>query len=127
MQAVRSLVERLSFNRDRIGERNRRILICSRSPHLSVRHEFAPDLAAIGQRTMIVDGDIGDADALRYQGMLALPRQIEHQGFARGSLCMAETRYQQNNRDTTQADDSCTWNSPSRSRCHEQAANDFAL
>ncbi len=96
MQAIGSLVERLAFNRDRIGERDGRIFVCARAPHLPVRREFAPNLAAIGQRPVIVHGDVGDANALHHHGMLALPRQIEHQRFASRGLSVAKTCYQQN-------------------------------
>ena len=81
LQTVSTLVERLAFDRDRIGERDGGIFVGSGAPNLSVRHEFAPDLAVVHQRPMIVDSDVGKAKALRDHGMLALPRQIEHYGL----------------------------------------------
>jgi hypothetical protein len=47
-------------------------------------------LAAIDQRPVVVDRNVGNANALRDYGVLALQRQIEHHG-----LGMAETRYRQ--------------------------------
>jgi hypothetical protein len=48
---------------------------------------------------MIVNGNVGDANALHHDRMLALPRQIEHQRFASGSLCVAKICYKQNTRE----------------------------
>ena len=83
MDAVGPLVERLPLDRDRISECNNCVFVCPRPPDLSKRYKLAPDLAAIGQRPVIIDGDVGDANALHDYCMLALPRQIEHQGFRR--------------------------------------------
>src|SRR6266567_1783656 len=90
VQPIRPLVERLTFNGDRIAKRDGRILVRARAPHLPVRRKLAPDLASIGQRPVIVNGNVGDANALRHHRMLALPRQIEHQGFARSGLSLAK-------------------------------------
>ena len=87
MQTVRSFVERLTFDGDRIGEGDCGILIRSRAPYLAVGYELAPDLAAIDQRPVIVDGDIGEADALGDHGMLALQREIEHYSLAGAKTC----------------------------------------
>ncbi len=77
VQPVRPLVERLAFDRDRIAERNRRIQIRSRPPHLAIGNQTAPHLALVHQRTVIVDRDICNPDALRNLRPLALQRQVE--------------------------------------------------
>ncbi len=87
MQAIGTLVERLAFDRDRIGERDRGVFVGSGAPDLSIRHNLAPDLAAIDQRPVVVDCDVGNADALCDHGMLALPRQVEHYGLGMAKAC----------------------------------------
>ncbi len=89
---ISTFIQVLPLDRDRITESNSRILIRPSAPDLAIGNEFAPDLASIGQRTMIVNGDIGDANALRHHGMLTRTRQVEHQCFARGGLSLAEAR-----------------------------------
>src|SRR5579871_1392288 len=98
MQSVRSLIERLPFDRHGIAERNGGVFVRSRAPYLAVRNDFAPYLAAIGKRPVIVHGDVGDADALHHPRMLALPRQVKHQRFAssNGLRIGGETSTQQN-------------------------------
>ena len=92
MQPVGAFIQILPLNRDRISESDTRILIRTSPPYLPVRNEFAPDLASIGQRPMIVNGDIGDANTLRHYRVLAGPRQVEHQCFAGGGLSLTEAR-----------------------------------
>jgi hypothetical protein len=41
---------------------------------------------------MVVNGDIGDANALRHHRMLAGARQVEHQSFAGSGLSLTDTR-----------------------------------
>lgn len=60
------------------------------------RADLAPNLAAIGQWPVIVNGDVREADALRNERMLALPGQREHKGLAGGSLRLTKICYQQN-------------------------------
>ena len=78
MQPIGALIEGLPFNRDRIGEGDDCVLVRPRAPDLSIRYKFGPDLASIGQRAMIVNRDVGDANTLRHEGMLARPRQVKH-------------------------------------------------
>src|SRR5579863_5148054 len=98
MQPVSAFIQRLPLNRHRIAERDGRVLIRSGTPDLPIRDDFAPDLAPVRQRPVIVDRDIGDADTLRYSGMLTRSRQIQHQRLAGGSLGLSETSNEQNNR-----------------------------
>src|SRR5258708_34730595 len=88
MQAVGSLVERLAFDLDRVAEGDRRVFICSGAPHLAVGNEVTPNLAIIYQRTVIADGDVGDANRLRNLRSLALQGQIEYE-----RLCRAHGRH----------------------------------
>ncbi len=81
VQSIGSFVERLAFNRDRIGECDGGIFVGPGTPDLSVRHQLAPNLAAVDEWPMVVDGDVGNADALRDNGMLTLPGEIKHQGL----------------------------------------------
>ena len=74
VQSVGSFVERLALNGHGIGKRDRRILVGSCAPYFSIRHQLAPNLPAVSQRAVIVNGDIGDANALRDLRMLALQR-----------------------------------------------------
>src|SRR5579859_1127042 len=88
MQAVNALGQRLAFNADRIAEFDGGIFIGPGTPDLAVRYQPAPDLPALHQRAMVVDGDICDPDALYDFGVLAVTRQIELRGLrvaARGS------------------------------------------
>jgi hypothetical protein len=54
VEAIGSLVERLAFDRDGIGEGDDRVLVGSGAPDLTIRNNFAPDLASVGQRAVIV-------------------------------------------------------------------------
>ena len=90
MQTVGSPIERFAFDKHRIGELNRGVLIGSGAPRLAVRHHSAPDFAAPRQRTVIRNRDIGNTDALRQHGMLALPRKVKN-----GGLRVAEDARQQ--------------------------------
>ena len=64
MQPVSSFIERLAFDLDRIAERDRRVFIRSRAPHLAIGNQGIPNLAIIHQWTVIADRDIGDSDPL---------------------------------------------------------------
>src|ERR1700677_500866 len=66
VQSIASLVEWLAFDLDGIAEGDRRVEICSRAPHLAVGNQGgrSPNLAIIDQWPVIVDRDVGDADAL---------------------------------------------------------------
>jgi len=77
MQTVFSGGERLAFHGHRIGKFDDRVFISSGAPGLSVGNDAAPDLATRDQRTMIGNGDVGDADPLRDPGALAGAGQIK--------------------------------------------------
>ena len=89
VQTVSAGRQRLAFNRDRIAEGDGRVLVGAGAPDLAIRHKSAPNLAAVGQRAMIVDGDVGNADALRHDGVLAGTRQVELSGLSIGE-CSAQ-------------------------------------
>src|SRR5581483_9775055 len=74
VQAVSPAVEWFALNGDGIGERDGGVFVCTGAPYLSKGDKIAPDFAIAGERPMIVDGDIGYADALRHRRMLALAR-----------------------------------------------------
>jgi len=86
VQAIGATGQGLILDRDRVGEGDGCILICSRPPHAPVGNYLSPELAAIRQGSVIVDSDIGNADALHDYRVLALPRQVQHQALARGGL-----------------------------------------
>ena len=90
VQSIGSFVERLTFNRDRIGECDGGIFVGPGAPYLSVGHQLAPNLTAVDEWPMVVDGDVGNADTLRDNCMLTLPGEIKHQG-----LRVAKTNYRQ--------------------------------
>ena len=81
MQAINAPGERLAFNADGIAEFNGSVFIGARAPDLAVRHQPSPNFSALHQRAMVVDGDIGDPDALDDFGVLAVTGQIEHGGL----------------------------------------------
>jgi len=77
MQAVRTLIERLAFDADGVGKGDCRIFIGAGPPDLSVGNDFPPNRAAFHQRAMVIDGDIGDANPLAHDGVLAIARNIQ--------------------------------------------------
>ena len=77
MQSVGTLGQGLALDGHRIRELDGRIFVGAGTPHLAVGHEAAPHFALIDQRAVIVEGDIGNSNSLRYHGMLAGPRQIQ--------------------------------------------------
>ena len=77
MEAVCAFIERLAFDADRIGESNGCVLIGAGPPDLSVGHDLAPNGAAFDEWTVILHGDVGDPNALRDRGALAVARQVE--------------------------------------------------
>ena len=84
MQAINSCVQRFTFNRNRVGELNRGVLIGAGSPDLSVRNNLPPDGAALHQRPVIVHGDVGDTDALCDGSPLAVAGNVQLGGLSKG-------------------------------------------
>src|ERR1700680_3521758 len=64
VQSVRSLVERFSFDHDRVAERDRCVFIYARAPDFAVWNQSIPDLAIFRQRTVILDRYIGNPNSL---------------------------------------------------------------
>src|SRR5262249_28854157 len=79
VQAVNSPGQGLAFDGHRVSELDGGVFIRAGPPNLAVGDDSAPDLPAFDQRTVIVDGDISDADSLRDSGVLAVSWQV-HQG-----------------------------------------------
>jgi hypothetical protein len=73
---------------------------------------------------MIVHGNVSDANALHHYGMLALPRQIEHQRFASGSLGLTKTCDQQNTGEQSKQTNSVHREAPfSRQESHRRVGH----
>src|ERR1700733_8910204 len=77
VQTVSAFGQRLSFDRNWIGEGDGGVLIRPGPPYFIVRHNFAPYRSALNQRTMIVNGDVGDPDSLDHHRVLAITRQVQ--------------------------------------------------
>ena len=59
VEAVGTPGKRLSFDLDRIGERDDRVLVGAGPPDLAERHELAPDFPAADLRAVVVDRHAG--------------------------------------------------------------------
>src|SRR5947199_1239282 len=78
VQAIGSLRQWLALDGDRISERDGCVLVGAGTPNLSVGDQAAPDFPAIHQRTMVVERDVGDANSLRHNRVLAWAWQIKN-------------------------------------------------
>ena len=83
MQAVGAFIERLALDGYGIAERDGRVFVGSCAPNLAVGDKAAPDPSAVHQRAMVVDGDVGNPDALAKQRVLAGPGKIQNKGLRR--------------------------------------------
>jgi len=70
VQRVRPFRERLSVDHHVIAECDLRRLIRAGAPHLVVRHQSAPDGAALGDGAAVVNADVREANCLRDDLML---------------------------------------------------------
>src|SRR5262249_8894643 len=66
-------------------------LVRAGPPHLIVGLKTAEDLPVVDERPVVIDCDVGDADALRDQRVLAHAREIQHRRLCPGwRLCGEE-------------------------------------
>src|SRR5215471_21113157 len=70
MQTIDALWERLTFNGNRIAHFKSRVLVRADSPNLPGWYQAAPDLSALHQWPVIINGHIGQRDPLFDLGSL---------------------------------------------------------
>ena len=81
VQSIGPRRQRLSFDGNVIGENDGCVFIGTRAPDFSIGHGLAPDFAAADRRPVIGDGDVAQANPLRYRGTLADARNIQLGGL----------------------------------------------
>jgi len=81
VQAVGAGGQRVAFDGDVVGERDSGVFVSARAPDLAERNGLAPDFASAHERPAIVNGDIGQPDALRGNGALAERRKSQLDGL----------------------------------------------
>src|SRR5579871_23449 len=64
MQTVCAGILLCAFDGDICGEGNRCVLVCASAPDFVVWNGVSPEFAAANQGRVVVDGDVGEADAL---------------------------------------------------------------
>ena len=71
MKAREALGQRLALDGDRIAHLEGGIEVGAGAPDFAVGHEAAPNFAAVDQRAVVTDRDIGDAELLLHHRSLA--------------------------------------------------------
>src|SRR5207248_5667727 len=77
MQSISSFGQRLPLHRNRIAEFNCCVFIRARAPNFAVRNEATPNFSSVHQRSMVLDCNIRQGNALLDLGGLADIGQVQ--------------------------------------------------